>query len=341
MASLSAHPPLEAHGVRVGRTTFTLHDAAREGRSIAVEAWYPAAGETAAKTRYEVLPGIEFESAGAETSPAVAPGSYPLLVLSHGRTGMRFNYSLLCEALAGRGLLVASCDHPGDVLNDWLLGTFVDDRTNEVNRVADTAFVIGAMLDGSADPRLTAVVDAERIATIGHSYGGYTGLAAVAGRRGAPPDARVKAVIGLQPYTRTLSDAALVRVTVPVLLILSAHDTTAPPATDGERPWKLVSSPITWRLDLQSAAHHASSDMGLYLELAGLIPNLPPMVMAYVAMMTPDMVGPHLRPWRENLAVQVRAIAAFLDVALGLDPDRGFAEAAAIAAEPGVSLQRR
>jgi len=72
-----------------------------------------------------------------------------------------------------------------------------------------------------------------------------------------------------------MSNAALSRVTTPTLLVLSEFDSTAPIATDGDRPWALVPGPPVWRLDLLAAAHHASSDMGLYLELAGTIPNLP------------------------------------------------------------------
>jgi hypothetical protein len=125
------------------------------------------------------------------------------------------------------------------------------------------------------------------------------------------------------------------------LLILSEFDTTAPVATDGERPWTLIPASPVWRLDLLATAHHASSDMGLYLELAASIPDLPPMVAAYVAMMTPDMIGEHLRPWRQAILLQLRAIWAFLDVTLDIDPVRGLAEADQLAATSGLVLQRR
>jgi hypothetical protein len=179
------------------------------------------------------------------------------------------------------------------------------------------------------------------VASVGHSYGAYTALASVAGVRGVPPDDRIGAVVGLQPYTRSMSENALRRVHTPTLLILSEFDTTAPIATDGERPWDLIPGPPVWRLDLHAAAHHASSDMGLYLELAAQIADLPPMVQAYVAMMTPDMMGEHLRPWRDGLAVQLRTIWAFLDIVLDMVPARGEAEAELIAAMPRIMLQRR
>ena len=345
MSPLSASPPIEAPGRPVGRCTVTWTDPVRE-RTLTVDVWYPAR-ETSSLTRYEPIPGIAFESANAHDAAPVEPGAYPLIVLSHGRTGMRFAYALLSEALAARGAIVVAPDHAGDVMTDWLGGTFVDDRTNEVNRVGDSGFVIDVML-GTAltgrsglDPAVLTSVDASRIAAIGHSYGAYTALAAAAGVRGVAPDQRIGAVVGLQPYTRSMSDTALARVRTPTLLVLSEFDTTAPVATDGERPWALIPAEPTWRLDLFATAHHASSDMGLYLELAGSIPDLPPMVAAYVTMMTPDMIAEHLRPWREGLQIQVRAIWAFLDITLSMNNELGVAEADQVAVTPGVVLQRR
>ncbi|HEY4331327.1 MAG TPA: alpha/beta fold hydrolase [Ilumatobacteraceae bacterium] len=342
MTTLSAAPALEAPARQVGRRTLSLVDHNRDDRRLAVDVWYPAVESTEPLTRYEVLPSIAFEAAVARDSPSVAAGLHPLLIVSHGRTGMGIAYSLLCESLAARGFIVVAPDHPGDALNDWLSGTFVDDRANEVGRVADARFLLDVLLDpNGAAPELSAAVDPDRIAIVGHSYGAYTGLGAAAGVHGVAADERVRAVAGLQPYTRSMSDAALGRVHVPTLIVVSEHDTTTPIATDGDRPWALIPARPMWRLDLGSAAHHASSDMGLYLELAGQIPDLPPMVATYVAMMTPDMIGPHLRAWRDGLGIVVRAVSAFLDVALSIDIERGEAEAAVLSATHDVTLQRR
>jgi len=344
MTTLSATTPIEPAAAPVGRRTVELSDESRGRRKVVLDVWYPALAGPQPLTSYEPIPGVSFESANAHQHADIAPGSYPLILVSHGRTGMRFAYSLLSEALAARGAIVASPDHAGDVMTDWLGGTFADDRTNEINRVGDSHFVLDTLLSEDAGDDLAliaAAIDGSRIASIGHSYGAYTALASAAGVRGVAPDSRIGAVVGLQPYTRSMSDAALSRVKTPTLLILSEFDSTAPIATDGDRPWKLISAQTVWRLDLHAASHHASSDMGLYLELAGLLPDLPPMVQAYVAMMTPDMIGDHLRPWRDGLAVQLRAIWAFLDIVLPMDPARGEAEAAVLAASPRVSLIRR
>ena len=112
MTPLSAIPPIEPAQGPVGRRTIAVSDGARDGRTLVVDVWYPAAESAAGAggfpplTWYEPIPGVRFESANAHDDAAVAPGEYPLIILSHGRTGMRFAYALLCEALAARGAIV-------------------------------------------------------------------------------------------------------------------------------------------------------------------------------------------------------------------------------------------
>ncbi len=346
MKTLSAAPSLEPQVHPVGRRSTLLVDAARDNRTLGVDIWYPATIRAEALATYELLPGVAFESAGARHEPAVAAGTFPLVLFSHGRTGMRFAYSLLSEALAARGAVVVSADHPGDALADWLLGTNVDDRTNEMNRVGDAGFLLDSMLAGAGHSTglpdgLLAAIDQARIAAVGHSYGAYTALAAVAGARGVPSDDRIGAVVGLQAYTRTMSDAALGRVHAPTLLVVAELDTATPPASDADRPWALLPGEPVWRMDLADAAHQAASDMGLYAELAHQIPDLPAIVLEYLESTAADASGPGLRPWREGLLLQTQAIWAFLDMVLPIDPVRGAAEADRLAAAPGVTLQQR
>jgi predicted dienelactone hydrolase len=323
-----------------------LIDAGRDNRALGVDIWYPAVVADDPRAVYELLPGIAFESAGAHHEPAVAAGRFPLVLFSHGRTGMRFAYSLLSEAIAARGAVVVSADHPGDALADWLLGTHVDDRTNEMNRVGDGRFLLDSFLAGAGHRTglpddLLASIDPTRVAAAGHSYGAYTALAMVAGARGVPADTRVGAVIGLQAYTRTMSDSALGRVHAPTLLVVAELDTATPAESDGDRPWALLPGHPVWRVDLAAAAHQAASDMGLYAELAHQISDLPQIVVDYLESTAADAVGPGLRPWRDGLLVQTRALWAFLDVVLQIDEARGLAEADRLGHVAGVSLTRR
>ncbi len=343
MIGPSAGPPIEEPRHPVGRRTTLLADPLRDGRLLGVDVWYPAVVADEPKSTYDLLPGVSFESAGAHREPAPLGGPFPLVLVSHGRTGMRVSYSLLCEALAARGAIVVSADHPGDALTDWLLGTHVDDRTNEVNRVADAHAVLAALLPGGTlvPAELVAAIDHDRVALVGHSYGAYTALATAAGARGVPSHDRVRAVVGLQPFTRTMSDGALGRVTVASLLVVSERDVTTPAATDADRPWALLRGQPSWRVDLAGAGHQAASDMGLYAELVELVPNIPDLVRQYLQFTAAESVGPGFRPWRELLAVQVQVMWAFLRVALDLDVAAGEAAAAALAGEPGLTLQIR
>jgi len=347
--SLSAGRPLEPPHHVVGRHSTLLVDPERDGRLLGVDVWYPAidpADDDVTARRpsvYELLPGVSFESAGALHDPPARAGTFPLIVFSHGRTGMRFAYSLVCEALAARGAIVVSCDHPGDVLTDWLLGRHADDRTNEMNRVADARLLIHALVHGhqSIGVGILNAVDHDRIVLMGHSYGAYTALATVAGARGVPAHDRVRAIVGFQPYTRSTSDSLLGRVAVPALLVVSGADRVTPAATDGDRPWALLRGTPTWRLDLDGAGHQAISDIALYAELARRLPDLPEIVRQYLAASEADAGAPGVMGWRELMRLQVAAVWAFLDEVLDLDPDRGAAARAELERLPGVTLRRR
>ena len=335
---LSSAPSLEEPAFLIGRQTVHLVDAQRDGRALSVDVWYPAMVTDEQLAQYEVLPGVSFTAAAARAEPPISHQNFPLILFSHGRTGMRHAYSLLCEALAARGAIVVSADHPGDGLFDWALGTQVDDRTNEINRLGDASFLLDqALSPDSALGRWAGWIT--DVVVIGHSYGAYTAFAAVAGARGAPADQRVKAVVGMQAYTRVMSDAMLARVGVPFLLVVGEQDVTTPASTDADRVFELASSPMAWRVDIAGAAHQACSDMGLYLEVADQIEGLPQLVLDYLASMAPDTVGGVLRPWRENLLLHVQAIWAFLNSALL--PDRGNgAPLAALKRARGVTVRR-
>ncbi len=343
MNALSAGPPIETQRHTIGRRTALMADPQRDGRLLGIDVWYPSAPTDAPTSVYELLPGVSFQSAGASHEPPPASGPFPLVLFSHGRTGTRFAYSMLCEALAARGAIVVSADHPGDVLSDWMMGTFADDRTNEMNRVADAhALLAELQLGGAVLPAaLLAAIDHDRVALVGHSYGAYTAFATAAGARGVPAHDRVRAVVGLQPFTRSMSDDALARVGVPSLLIVSELDSTTPASSDADRPWKLMPGRSVWRADLAGTGHQAASDMGLYSELARKMPSVPLPVRQYLDFAAGDAVGPDVRPWREVLAIQVRVIWSFLQIELDIDNPAGIAEVRALESEAGLTLRVR
>ena len=334
--SLSAGAPLEHAQFFVGRSTTLLVDASRADRLIPVEVWYPAGPETGgALSFYELLPGLGF-SAAAHQDAVIGDGLHPTILWSHGRTAARSAYTLLCEALAARGFIVIAPEHPGDALGDWILGAAVDDATNESNRVADAHFVLDAALDvaGPLAP-IAAHVDGDRVAAAGHSYGGFTALSIASGATKHP---RVRAVAGLQAFTRSMPKQAFLDITIPTLLVTSAHDATTPPATDADRAWAKLGARSAWRVDVERAGHQACSDVGLYIELAPHVDGIPDIVQAFVASMGADVTGTAGDPWRPTVAQQIRILGAFLNGALDIDSEFAARELTAIAALPGVTL---
>ena len=342
MTMLSAGAPLELGAPPVGRSSGLLVDTARANRMLPFEVWYPiASSEAVTPSVYELLPGTGFTAANAFDAPPM-PGKYPLVIFSHGRTGTRIAYTLLCEAMAALGTVVVSADHPGDTLIDWALEAASDDETNEMSRVADARLMLDAAfgtIPGMPD-EVRAVTDASRVAIGGHSYGGYTALAIAAGAHGGTDD-RVTAAFGLQAYTRALTAADLARIAVPVLISAASRDATTPPSLDADRPWSLISTPDTWRVDVGDAAHQACSDVGLYAELAPQVPDLPETLRVYLEETAAETRAEGMRGWRESVRLQAQIVGTFLDDVLKIDLERSALSINALAGDPSVTIQRR
>lgn len=340
---LTAGHPLENQLYPIGRRSTIVVDPAREGRMLGVEIWYPAAAEGQPLTTYELFPGTSFRAAGAQHDVPARPGQYPLVLFSHGRTGMRFAYAMICEALAARGAIVVSADHPGDALFDWLLGTHTDDRTNEVNRVADGHLVLDTFLQGRPEVPvdIANAIAHDQVVLVGHSYGAFTAFATAAGSRGVAAHPKVQAVVGYQPYTAVMSDALLGRLDVPALMVIGTGDTSTPPETNAERPWALLRGRPLWRLDIEGGAHQASSDVPLYAELAQHIDGLPEIAIEYLESSAIGTAVVGHRGWRQVMQVHVAATWAFMQVVLGLDAEEGLAAAERLGDEPGLVLRRK
>ena len=317
---LTAAPPLESPQYVVGHHSTLLVDESRNSRMLGVEIWYPAVSVTVQST-YELFPGISFFAASAQENAQVLEGSHPLVIWSHGRTGMRHNYSLLCEALAARGYIVISSDHPGDTLFDWALGKQVDDITNDRNRIGDVRLLIDCALGTGPElaPWLTKHVDESRIAVGGHSYGGLTALATVSELHEFVPDTRVHAAFMAQGYMRILPDELFASTAVPVLMVVANQDKTTPPTTDAEKAWSLLSAregrvgELSQRFDVDQAGHQASSDFGLYAELSPQVENLPDMLRMYLKSVVDDSPAEWIHKWRTTVLRHVVLIDDFLN----------------------------
>jgi predicted dienelactone hydrolase len=107
-----------------------------------------------------------------------------LILLSHSTGGSELGHSVLAEALARNGYLVAALRHPGDNWQERSLlqkspERFFEERPRQASRVIDAIL---------ADPRWKERIVADgrgpRVGALGHSAGGYTVLALA----GAEPD---------------------------------------------------------------------------------------------------------------------------------------------------------
>jgi predicted dienelactone hydrolase len=142
------------------------------GVELAVQAWYPTEEPLDGEYRYdEVLLGTAREGG----APACATPR-PVVVFSHGNSGIRWQSVFFTEHLASRGWVVVAPDHTGNTALD-----LDADRLAEMvfRRPVDVAAAFDWLL-AEAAPRgpLEGCVDpAAGYAVVGHSFGGYTTLA--------------------------------------------------------------------------------------------------------------------------------------------------------------------
>lgn len=166
----------------VGFETFTIERA--DAAPLAVKAWYPSDAAPDAQIDY----AVSFKSPGwqaavdAPTVPgnaaagaAMAAGQHPAIVFSHG-FGMNPEwYGELVEHYASRGFVVLAPEHEEF---DWF-AAFDAAFTRPVD-VSDTLDLAERLT--AADGAWAGAIDFDRVALVGHSYGGYTALAVAGGR---------------------------------------------------------------------------------------------------------------------------------------------------------------
>lgn len=107
-----------------------------------------------------------------------------LILLSHGNGGTELGHSVLAQALARNGYLVAALRHPGDNWQDRSLiaqspERYFDERPRQASRVIDALLADPAWKD-----RIATDNQGPRVGALGHSAGGFTVLALA----GARPD---------------------------------------------------------------------------------------------------------------------------------------------------------
>lgn len=332
----------------VGRDTISVPSPDNPERVLTVDVLYPAdrtQARGAPASRYQVIPGVEFDSRLARSGlPVSTDGPFPLVVYSHGSGGLRFVSSFLTEVLASHGFVVIAPDHAGNTAIDAAAGTTVPSAQNEVNRLADVRTVIGeALARNAADgDLLSGAIDADRIGIVGHSFGGFSALAAPIGHRGIPGDPRIRAVVGLAPYLDPLSDAELGRLRTPTMVISGTKDRTTPIDRNVERVVERTPARPLYRVDLANAAHHSFDDVCWYLTLEDDLPNAPKILVDTVKEYAQQGCAPGLMPnGRAQRLIDTYAVSFLLALLKGDTAYGSYLTPEFAAAQPGVAFSVR
>ncbi len=237
----------------VGTTTQYWADPSREEwftpedpydiRELVVQIWYPAPSNwkgswapyidhlkirTAAIGDAGGFPGflasyLELTKTNAllEAPPLAEAAPFPLILISHGITGMRSLHTSMAENLASHGYVVAALDHSYDanltVFPDGHTADYRSDLTAHPDsaairhrqldtRVKDILFLLdqfGKIEEGDVGHPLTGYLDLNHIGVLGHSYGGSTCIQA------AKIDSNIRACLALDGWINPLPDSSV------------------------------------------------------------------------------------------------------------------------------------
>jgi len=226
----------------VGVRSIQLLDTVRD-RPFPCEIWYPAAAQHASQ---DTAPGTQDsftvpqhdtpQSQLAVRNAAAQPGTCPLIIYSHPSGGNRRSATFLCIHLSSHGYVVAALDHSEVVAVELARKDGESDEQKTArqeawiaNRVPDIRFLLDHLLEGvgwNAEIKLNPT----QIGIVGHSFGGWTALAA--------PDVerRIRAVVALAPGGSSQPKPGILKVKlrfawgcdVPTLNLVAENDTSLP-----------------------------------------------------------------------------------------------------------------
>jgi predicted dienelactone hydrolase len=215
-------------------------------RRLMVQVWYP----TEARTEAEPVPWSEdwdiqapamaarlglpgwflshtrFTESHSEPSAPPAPGTFPVVVYSHGWTGFRTIAVNQIEALASNGFMVLAIDHtyeaatirfPDDEIVDYDPAALPDplevgdeayhDAIETLLQVLadDLITVVDALEEGESGPfgAISASADVTRLGVYGHTTGGGAAVSFCL------QDERCDAVLGLDPWVEPIPDRVI------------------------------------------------------------------------------------------------------------------------------------
>jgi predicted dienelactone hydrolase len=282
MAQDADHLPLATRGSHhVGVQTLELTDSSRD-RTLKVEVWYPT-DENDEATFYDAMLGPTPTQLPGQAKRDAAPTTekFPLIVVSHGQPGTRYQLAYLGEHLASRGFVVANIEHTNSTYQDT---TDQDYLTSLIYRPEDILFVIDEL------PKVISNADNNNVGLIGYSYGGYS----VVNAAGVPvdseafatycqmtnneapcfalnsfggleqargssiqPDPRIKAIFVMAPYGEAwFGEKSLATLNVPFFVAAGDKDDVAVYDREGLEYFRTAGSEHKYLLTLEGAQHN-------------------------------------------------------------------------------------
>jgi pimeloyl-ACP methyl ester carboxylesterase len=257
----------------VGVRTIQALDAARD-RLFPCEIWYPAAvqhaGQDLAPETQDCFPAPPMNAVRSQLAvrdAAARAGTYPLVVFSHSSGAGRRSSSFLCTHLSSHGYIVAALDH-SEVLAPELARK-IDETPQQksarwealiASRVPDVLFLLNhllgsASMSGGQIGKWETAIDSTQIGIVGHSFGGWTALAAT------EVEPRIRAVVALAPGGSSQPRPGMLPVKltfnwgrdVPTLYLVAENDVSLPLAGMYEL---FERTPATKQMFILSRADH-------------------------------------------------------------------------------------
>ncbi|MGB3767386.1 MAG: alpha/beta fold hydrolase, partial [Phormidesmis sp.] len=230
----------------------------------------------------------------------------PLVVLSHGFGADRFFLNYVAEHLSSHGITVVSLEHPGSNLQA-LEGLPLDPdiiespsrllpATEFLDRPRDVSFVLNQLEQLNEQSDFRGLFNTEDVTIIGHSLGGYTGLALAGAKldlrslqtfcdtiqplavspadwlqcaavdlpeqQADLSDDRIKQVMALNPLVGQLfGETGLSEVKVPTLLMTATKDGVTPTLDQQLEPFTQLAGP-KYLLAVIGGTHLSAGDPG-------------------------------------------------------------------------------
>ncbi len=283
----SAPDPMALGPFPVGVKTFTFNDPERtteltgEPRRLVTEIWYPAVQDTRDMETwiYELQAEAEDEQLGdardkvlatdIEGLPSIAVrdaeiarshGPFPVILFSHGSNGIRWQSLFYTEHLASHGYIVISTDHEGNTLWDLFRDGWnsLTVGASALPRVQDMTYLLDRAFEFNQDPEdfFYQMMDEELVAATGHSFGGFTSIAAPCN------DPRIKVSV---PHSPVISMAMLFgcdldAYNVPIMVMGGTKDNTLN-WKDQYCDYRMIQGVPKYLYELENGGHFTFSEM--------------------------------------------------------------------------------